>query len=130
MEFNQVAAKWFADKFRNISPENFDNGDIVNSWNRKTAKLTAELALEHQPSDIRIKKFEEELASFIANEVRKKGFLTLSVDYAPDYNLNKIAVKCGIKHNFFPWKTTMKITADKVTVKSGLTSPTEIIFPC
>lgn len=129
MEFNQVAAKWFADKLRNISPENFNNGDIVNSFGRKTAELTANLALEHQFSEKQIKKFEEELANFIAFSVREKGKLILTVDYAPDSNLNRIASKCGIKQNFFPWKTTMKITADKVTVKSGLISPIEIIYP-
>ena len=56
MEYNKVAAKWWADKLRNIGLGNFDNGELIYL-------------------------FEEKLADTIKENIETHGSMTLSVDY-------------------------------------------------
>lgn len=104
MEYNKVAAKWWADKLRNIGMDNFDNSEVIDS-------------------------FEKKLADIIKEHLESRGSMTLSVDYCPDYILGSIAQETGVSTNGFLWKTTMWVEKDKVSVKDGYTAPTNIIFP-
>lgn len=128
MEYNNVAAKWWADKLRNASPGNFDmkeSGDLGFG----IMMLGTMIAMDTQTPSKNIDKFEEHLSKTIKEMVERCGHLTLSVDYGPDYILGKIAQETEVSINKFPWKTTMWIEKCKISVSSGRTESTKIIFP-
>lgn len=128
MEYNNVAAKWWADKLRNLGPGSFDNGD--NSPASSFAMIFATmLATDLKPSSKAIDFFEEKLADVIKEIIETDGYLTLSVDYAPDYILSSIAQETGVSTDVFPWKTTMRIEKDKVSVSAGYAAPYKTLFP-
>lgn len=104
MEYNKVAAKWWANRIRNIGLENLDNSETIDL-------------------------FEEKLADTIKKHVELYGSITLSVDYCPNYVLRSLAQEIGISTNGFLWKTTMWVEKDKVSVKDGYTAPIKTIFP-
>ena len=128
MEYNKVAAKWWADKLRKVGPGNFDNGDS-SSTGGMAMLLATMLAMDSHPSDEAIDLFEERLADTIKEHVEAYGSMTLSVDYGPDYILGNLAQETGVSTNGFPWKTTMWIEKDKVSVSAGYAAPCKTIFP-
>ncbi len=113
MEYNKVAAKWWADKLRNVSLGNFNNGDS-SSVGGLAMLLAGMLAMDTQPSGESIDLFEKKLAETIKEQVESCGSMILSVDYVPDYILGNIARESGVSPNGFPWKTTMWVRADIV----------------
>ena len=127
MEYNRVAAKWWADKLRYVSPTNFDNGDNSKTG-AYTMMLATVLALDSETSLESIDLFEEKLANKIKEHVEAYGSLTLSVDYAPDDILSSIAYETNVCTNGFPWKTTMWIREDDVSVSSGYAVSIKNIF--
>lgn len=128
MEYNKVAAKWWADKLRNVDPGNFDNVDNSSVCNLVIILATIS-ALDSEPSSKAIDLFEEKLADTIKEHVENHSSMTLSVDYGPDYILGSIAHETGVSTNVFPWKTTMWIQKDKVSISAGYAAPTKTIFP-
>lgn len=128
MEYNKVAAKWWADKLRNVGLGNFDNGDSSSAGGLAMI-LAGMLAMDTQPSDESIDLFEKELAETIKEQVERRGSMTLSVDYGPDYILGSLAEKTGVSTNGFPWKTTMWVRENEVTVSAGYAAPAKTIFP-
>ena len=128
MEYNKVAAKWWADRLRNVGPGNFNNGDESSTGGMAMALATL-LAMNSQPSEDAIDLFEAKLAETIKKHVEDRGSMTLSVDYGPDYILSSVAQETGVSSNGFPWKTTMWIYKDKVTVSAGYAAPSKVIFP-
>ncbi len=128
MEYNKVAAKWWADKLRNVGLGNFDNGDSSSAGGLAMI-LAGMLAMDTKPSDESIDLFEKELAETIKEQVESRGSMTLSVDYGPDYILGSLAEKTGVSTNGFPWKTTMWVRSNEVTVSAGYAAPAETIFP-
>lgn len=128
MEYNKVAAKWWADKFRNVGPGNFNNGDSSSAGGMAMIMATM-LAMDSEPSAQAIDLFEQKLADTIKEHVESRGSMTLSVDYGPDYILGSLARETGVSTNGFPWKTTMWVEKDKVSVSAGYAAPTKIIFP-
>lgn len=127
MEYNKVAAKWWADKLREVGPGNFDNGDS-SSTGSMAMLLATMLAMDSQSSAEAINLFEERLANVIKEEVESYESMILSVDYHPDYILGCLAQETGVSCNGFPWKTTMWIEKNKVSVKAGYAAPRELIF--
>ena len=128
MEYNKVAAKWWADKLRKTGPGNFDNGDDSSAGGFAMILATM-LAIKSEPSNESIDLFEEKLASTIKEHIETHGTLILSVDYGPDYILGNLANETGISTSRFPWKTTMWITENKVSVSAGYATSTKTIFP-
>lgn len=128
MEYNKVAAKWWADKLRNIGPGNFNMGDD-SSAGGIGMMLATMLALDNEPSSESIDLFEEKLAEIIKEQVEKIGSLILSTDYGPDYTLGKLANETGIDTTSFPWKTLMTIDKAHVSVSCGYGASSKIIFP-
>lgn len=128
MEYNKVAAEWWANKLRHIGPKHFDNGDDSTTGGYAMMMATV-LAMEDQASNEAIKMFEKRLAEEIKEHVKENGSMILSVDYAPDDVLGNIADECDIAPNGFPWKTTMRIKEDRVSVSYGYGAPEKIIFP-
>lgn len=90
--------------------------------------LATLLALEDKPSDEEIALLEKRLADVIKEYVEKNGSMILTVDYEPDDILSKITEECGISSNCFPWKTTMRIQEDEVSVIDGYAAAEKIIF--
>ena len=128
MEYNRVAAKWWADKIRNVGSDNFNSGDA--SYTGRLVAIPATIAAKKaKPSRRAIKKFEKELADIIKKYVENYGSITLSVDYKPDFILEGLAEQAGIKTSGFPWKTTMQIKKNKVIVRTGYAKPAKTIFP-
>lgn len=128
MEYNKVAAKWWADKIRNVGPGNFDNGDTSLSGGI-TMVLATMLAMDSEPSGKTIDLFEEKLANTIKEHVETHGTMTLTVDYVPDQILGRLAKETGVSPNVFPWKTTMWIKNNHVSVSSGYGNTSKTIFP-
>lgn len=128
MEYNKVAAKWWADKLRNVTLGNFNNGD-ESSAGGLAMLLAGMLAMDSQPSDEAIDLFEERLADTIKERVESCGSMTLSVDYGPDYILGSLAQETGVSTNGFPWKTTMWVESNKVSVSAGYAAPCKVIYP-
>ena len=128
MEYNKVAAKWWADKIRNVGLGNFNNGNTGSSGGIAMA-MASMIALKKQSSSEAIDLFEEKLAETIKESVEKCGPMTLSVDYDPDCVLSSHAEEAGVSLNAFPWKTMMWISEDKVSVSCGYGAPSKVIFP-
>ena len=127
-KYYDVASKWWADKLRSVSPGNFNNGDS-SSIGGMAMILATILAEDSKPSNEAIDLFEEKLAATIKKDVEKRGSMTLSVDYNPDWVLSGIAQEAGVSTSGFPWKTTMWIEGEKVSVSAGYGAPIENIFP-
>lgn len=128
MEYNEVAAKWWADKIRNASPKDFDMGESGYPGLFGMMFGMSE-ASNNMPQEDDIKRFESRLSEKIKEEVEANGDLTLSVDYGLDYILGEIARETGISEKRFPWKVSMLIMKDKITVRDGYVKPVKVIFP-
>lgn len=128
MKYYEVAAKWWADKLRNVGPASFNNGD--DSPNGGIAMMLATMiAFDKEPSNDATDLFEKNLAEKIKERVEHLGQLSLDCDYGPGMILGNIAKEVGIDPMSFPWKTSMHITADKVQVSFGYGASYVTIFP-
>ena len=128
MDYNEKAAKWWAEKLRNVGPTSFDNGD-TSEGSFYASMLATMLAMDTHPSDESVDKFEARLAEVIREKVEKTGYLTLSVDYHPDFILATVASETNVNESGFPWKTTMWVYPTEVSVRAGYGAPVEVIFP-
>ena len=127
MEYNEVAAKWWADKLRDIVPSHFFNGD--ESQRGKKERCFAVIAAREEIKDgTTIDYFEKKLAEAIKERVEKEGMLVVSVEFVPNLFMGKIADETGINQHCFPWKTIMTITKEKIELKSGYYATVETIF--
>ena len=122
MEYNKVAAKWWADKLRNINIEENNN---IGAYSKELETI---LASQTHPEEEAIARFEQSLAETIKNLVESYGHMTLSVNYMPDYILCVLAQKSGIFTNVFPLNTTMLIYPDKISICIGSGVHWETIF--
>ena len=117
------AVEWWANAILNPT---FDNGDLNTSL--MANDLSARMP---KPPYEKIEKFKQ----YLGNEIRAGilsepyGF-TLGVDYDPDIYLQRAAAKAKLDTGIcsFPWKTTMTITIDKVSVRSGYNADAKIIY--
>ena len=108
-ETAQKAAKWWADRLR--SPAKLDNGD-----DSSTGAMTLMMATMLQTKErtrldtAKIDAFEKELTQLILDS----GYLTISVDYGPDWMLMQASEKAGLDLGMctLPWKTTMWLNRD------------------
>lgn len=128
MEYNKVAAKWWADKLRKPIPGSFDNGD--DSSNGGFAMILALMnAMNRQAPDENISNFENELAELIKESVEVQGSMSLDCDYGPGYELSDLAIKHEVDTSLFPWKTHMHITSKEVKVSCGYSKSYVTIYP-
>ena len=126
-EYAKVAAKWWADRLRNVGPANFNNGDQTERGGMAMMMATL-LGMDKQAPKGNIDQFEEQLAQAIEENVEKNGDLTISCDYQPCCFLADIADECGVDTFNFPWKTVMWVEKDKVTVRFGYGAAPQTIF--
>ena len=128
MEYYNVAAQWWADKLRNVSTDNFNNGDDSEKGIAGMF-LAAMCAKSTKISDEAIDAFEEALAEHIKEHFEICGYLSLLTDYGPQGILADTAREVGISTNAFPWKTSMWIEKNSISVSCGYAAKTERIFP-
>jgi hypothetical protein len=117
----QIAAKWWADCFRN-GPK-FDNGD-----KSKTGFMTMALAkmAYRAPTPDAIDAFEKALARAIEVAMIRQETAGLHVDYGPNLILYEAAQVAQFPREIeFPWKTHMHVKAGSVKVSYGYGAPYE-----
>lgn len=127
-KYNEVAATWWANKLRNITPASFNNGDesSAGGMGMLMAFLVAD---KRSPQTDKVDAFEKELAQKIEQEVEEFGRLYISCDYAPDNLLSELAYTHEIETGCFPWKTSMWISKEEVKVSCGYARPAVKIYP-
>ncbi len=116
-EYVKVAANWWANII--VNPK-FDNGDDSNADGMAfllTMMVNSKSSISKEQIDI----FRKELADIIVEQMKssRNGECNLDVDYEPDMLLHEAAHKAGIDDMGFPWKTSMVISKDKVSVSVG-----------
>ncbi len=113
------AAKWWSDHLRHGAP--MDNGDT--SPNGPMTMMLGTLVQDRMRSQITpeaIDRFEQELAEIIVEEAGEYTFMHIGVDYHPDGVLAQAANRARIDVDFaLPWKTSMWIEKDRITVSLG-----------
>lgn len=118
----QKAARWWADQLRGHAK--LDNGD-----QSETGAMTFVMSRILQSKEkagqtpAQVDRFESALAILIY----KGDFDFIDVDYHPDPILEQAADEAGLSLGMasLPWKTTMHIDGDKVTVRCGYGAPAE-----
>ena len=117
-ETAKLAAKWWSDHLRGRAP--LDNGDKSESG-VITFMLASMLQSQKKggitPEDI--DRFEAELGNLLSEQPGK--WIVVAVDYGPDLLLSQASERANIDIGItlLPWKTTMTIRDDKITVRCG-----------
>ena len=119
----EVAVNWWADKIGKRHPH--DNGD--NSTASVMACLMADISYKKSTPE-QLDTFKRELKKSIEEEYakienRKYGKIYLDCDYNPCIMLKESAEIAGISLNNFPFKTSMVISENEVTVSDGYGMP-------
>ena len=113
----QKAAKWWADQLRGNAK--LDNGDnsITGAMTFGLAAMLQETEKQKQSPEL-VNKFELELTNVIMEQDR---IWTIGVDYHPDGLLQEAADRAGLPLGMstLPWKTTMWVDEEKVSVRCG-----------
>jgi hypothetical protein len=113
----QKAAKWWADQLRGNAE--LDNGDnsITGAMSFNLATKLQETKKQKQSPEL-IDKFELELTNVIMEQDRIR---TIRVEYRPDALLQEAADRAELPlgMSMLPWKTTMRIDGEKVSVRCG-----------
>lgn len=129
IKYNEVAAKWWGEKIRNVKLKNYNNGDPSDVGAVAMILMTM-LAVDKQASNDEVDLFELKLAQAIEKAVNDHdGYLNFGVDYGPDSILADTANECGISPTLFPWKTYMLIENGKVSVSNEYGLQYRQIFP-
>ena len=127
MLYHEAAARWWSEKIRGASLDDFDNEE-PSAVGLDVMFQATEAAMLAQPEGDELDSFENDLSDAVRKEVESHGFVTLDTDYAPKGTLYDIARESGISMSVFPWKTHMYVTKDLVTVRDGRSAPVETIF--
>ena len=114
------AAKWWSDKLKSNSHSNGDD-----SFASVMAGIMADyLADKNCVSEEQYGTFETCLIDRIIEYDR----IVLSCDYGPDPELAEAAERAGIDRGKFPWKTSMYINNDEISVSDGYRARREVIY--
>ena len=127
MEYYEVAAKWWKEKIRKVTPEHFSSNGRVDSM----AKLLASYFphMDDEISDKYLDLFEKKLTDIIKDQVECIGYMLLLTHYNPDVSLiGDIARESGLDTDRIPHETTMWIYKEKVSVQYGTDKNFSIIF--
>lgn len=120
-----AAAEWW--KNRISGKVEHDNGD--SNFGSVFAGLLADDMVK-PASNAQLQKFKNNLVmrlSTLASQGRDS--LWLDCDYSPDMTLSAAAADAGIPRDNFPWKVSMRIDEECVTVKNGYGAPWVRIWP-
>lgn len=107
-------SKWWADKLR--APTEFKAS--IESEELDAALFVATENHRFQPEE-RVAAFEKNLFESIKDNL--DPYFAIRVDYTPDETLKTAAEKSGfeLKMTDLPWKTTMTVVGDKISVREG-----------
>jgi hypothetical protein len=108
-EYIRVAAKWWADRLRDVSRKSVLPAD---------KKITEE----------KITVFENQLAVEIEKKMVITPYFSITTDFCPCNFLADIAKECDIDVSSFPWKTIMNINKGKVSVNYGYGVKPQVLF--
>ena len=111
-ETAEKAAKWWGDTISGT--HHHDNGAEDNR-NLLAMSLADAIAAVNRPTDDQVSKFVDLLTDKLVNTDN----ISIYCDYHPDLFLLEVAEKVGIDESVFPYKTSMSIRNDVVSVKSG-----------
>lgn len=85
-------------------------------------------ASNHPVSEEAGAKFADALEKHISDQLERGHWVSLGVDYGPDYELGEIARAAGISTSRFPWKTDVHVTREYVTASLGYGAPSRLIW--
>jgi len=104
--------------------------------------MAAVLAEKNKPTAEALSKFAEELKKYLINKTTyipetQKIVLdsegcyrtSLSVDYHPDFTLGQAAENAGVSTDSFPWKTSMYLMGDHLSLSYGYGGETLRYYP-
>ena len=128
-KYNEVAAKWWVDRIRNISPANFDSGDHESDMAAYEKAVKESKDKNIKKLHKRLDSFEKLLAEEIAREVKVFGKITIYCEYSPDSFLAGVAKAAKVRDVYFPLKTVMCVTKEKIEVKCGYNATYTTIYP-
>lgn len=121
----RIAAKWWGSKISGCGSRH-DNGDI--SFGSIYAGMIADMCAE-EANDEKVNRFIDFLAESIMGRNKESGReIMLDCDYNPCTMLRDCAEKAEINKNNFPWKTSMRISPDKIYVKEGYGQPYAVLL--
>jgi len=106
------AASWWTSKIG----DNHDNGEKDPS-NILAMALADMISIKNRPGSEQIGQFEMDLSTELMN--LKEDSIIIDCDYSPDPILARVAKRYNIPLLSFPFKTSMRIENDVVTVKDG-----------
>lgn len=131
MEYNDIAAKWWADHARR--PLGLGDLKITDNQDPVGGIFMAmgfnALAGRERDSEEVIARFEKILARRIKEAAEKGNDVYVSTDYGPEYFLVMAMDEAGLRKTIFPMKTTMLVSKGVVKVKLGYGSEYKIIYP-
>lgn len=114
------AAKWWSNKLKCNSHSNGDD-----SFASVMAGIMADhLADKNSVSEEQFVIFE----TYLIDSIIKCDHIVLRCDYGPDIKLSAAAEKAGIDRIKFPWKTSMYIDYDIISVSDGYGAGREVIY--
>ncbi|MBO5141662.1 MAG: hypothetical protein J6C46_01455 [Clostridia bacterium] len=119
-EYIMVAVNWWANAI--MSPK-YDNGEEIPAM---FARLAARTSHSYSQDDILV--FKSTLADEIEKELKEYTTCVLDVDYGPCEALGRAGEKIGMDGMSFPWKTSMHVSKEQVTVSAGYAAPREILW--
>lgn len=127
----EAAALWWAQALQ--APKH-DNGDL---FAMAFVDMLSEYAPKADKPNSALNKFTEQLAAKLDALLADpdKGYMprsgiTIGVDYDPDPMLYSTANEAGLDVGFngWPWKTTMWVRPDEVTVRYGYQADLEVVW--
>ncbi len=129
-EVSEIAADWWGQK---VDSPSHDAGLD------KNIQLLTQLLVENMPKteNDKISAFKNILKEMIKKELISRSYIDLYVDYGPRGILCDAAKEATLlpqNHDefrmthIFPWKTSMQISLDQITVKEGYGSKQEVLF--
>ncbi len=124
-----AAAKWWRGKIENLTPSNFDNGGGDTDTTLYCMFVSYSFASKNTASIEQLENFQTILTELINKELEKNSKIVLSCNYGPSGILIEAANKAEINRALFPFKRTMKITKDLVTIKDGYRKKYKKIYP-
>ena len=127
MDYNEIAAKWWGDKIRNIGPEDFRDGKQNKACGMANSIQTMQ-AIETKPDEQTINRFEKVLARYIKKQVERYGGIMVYVDYMPCNILLSASEAVGMITQCWPWKTIMWVDFHNVEVADGYRKPVKSIY--
>ena len=128
MEYYVVAARWWVDTIKFSDGSNFNMSHDSRDQFAMLLGLYNARATNSGISQKTYEDFEKCLIEVIQEEVNRYGSCTLQCDYGPMGELAIAAQRANMPTGGFPWKTSMEIKPNKITVRKGYGAQEDEIF--